>query len=106
MLGPMGGPPFTASLQCRSRGPIVADAIFHNREEVTVRPVYRDPIHDFSFFMFDPAELHFMALGEIPLAPEAAAVGLDIRVVGNDSGEKVGGGEGRKGAGKPWSHSP
>ena len=28
-------------------------------------------------------------VGEIPLAPEEAAVGLDIRVVGNDSGEKV-----------------
>ena len=25
----------------------------------------------------------------MPLAPEAASVGLDIRVVGNDSGEKV-----------------
>jgi hypothetical protein len=25
----------------------------------------------------------------VPLAPEAAAVGLEIRVVGNDSGEKV-----------------
>jgi hypothetical protein len=28
----------------------------------------------------------------VPLAPEGASVGLDIRVVGNDSGEKVGGG--------------
>ena len=28
-------------------------------------------------------------VGEVPLAPEAASVGLDIRVVGNDSGEKV-----------------
>jgi hypothetical protein len=27
--------------------------------------------------------------GEVSLAPEAAAVGLEIRVVGNDSGEKV-----------------
>lgn len=31
-----------------------------------------------------------MTAAEIPLAPHAAAVGLDIRVVGNDSGEKVG----------------
>ena len=30
-----------------------------------------------------------MEFGEVPLAPEAACVGLDIRVVGNDSGEKV-----------------
>ena len=39
---------------------------------------------------FDPSRLQFMSLGEVPLAPEAAAVGLDIRVVGNDSVEKVG----------------
>jgi hypothetical protein len=26
---------------------------------------------------------------EVELAPEAAAVGLEVRVVGNDSGEKV-----------------
>ena len=31
----------------------------------------------------------FMTVGEVELAPEAAAVGLDVRVVGNDSGEKV-----------------
>ena len=30
-----------------------------------------------------------MQYEEIPLAPEAAMVGLEIRVVGNDSGEKV-----------------
>lgn len=30
-----------------------------------------------------------MEVSEVPLAPQAAAVGLDIRVVGNDSGEKV-----------------
>lgn len=30
-----------------------------------------------------------MMVGEVELAPEAAAVGLDVRVVGNDSGEKV-----------------
>lgn len=38
---------------------------------------------------FDPSRLQFMAAAEILLAPNAAAVGLDIRVVGNDSGEKV-----------------
>lgn len=38
---------------------------------------------------FDPSRLQFMRVAEVPLAPEAAAVGLDIRVVGNDSGEKV-----------------
>ena len=30
-----------------------------------------------------------MTLQEVALAPEAAAVGLEVRVVGNDSGEKI-----------------
>ncbi|KAG1656524.1 hypothetical protein FOA52_005550, partial [Chlamydomonas sp. UWO 241] len=38
-------------------GPIVADAIFLNREELPVRPVYRDPVHDFGFLRFDPTKL-------------------------------------------------
>ena len=46
-------------------------------------------VHDFGFMRFDPAKLQFMQAGEIPLAPHAAAVGLDIQVVGNDSGEKA-----------------
>ena len=28
-------------------GPVVAEAVFLNREEVPVRAVYRDPVHDF-----------------------------------------------------------
>jgi pro-apoptotic serine protease NMA111 len=70
-------------------GPIVAEAIFLNREEIPVYPLYYDPVHDFGFLRFDPAKLQFMAVCEVALAPEAASVGLDIRVVGNDSGEKV-----------------
>lgn len=31
-------------------GPIVAEAIFHNREELPVLPVFFDPVHDFAFF--------------------------------------------------------
>ncbi|GAB4820286.1 hypothetical protein N2152v2_007332 [Parachlorella kessleri] len=70
-------------------GPIVAEAVFLNREEVTVQPLYYDPVHDFGFMRFDPGKVQFMEFGEVPLAPEAACVGLDIRVVGNDSGEKI-----------------
>ncbi|KAG6506958.1 protease Do-like 7 isoform X2 [Zingiber officinale] len=70
-------------------GPVVAEAMFVNREEVPVYPVYRDPIHDFGFFRFDPEAIKFLKYEEIPLTPEAACVGLEIRVVGNDSGEKV-----------------
>ncbi|GJP62152.1 hypothetical protein CLOP_g19245 [Closterium sp. NIES-67] len=70
-------------------GPVVAEAMFLNREEIPVHPIYRDPVHDFGFFHFDPAAVQFLEYQDIPLSPEAAAVGLEIRVVGNDSGEKV-----------------
>ncbi|KAG4995282.1 hypothetical protein JHK82_032011 [Glycine max] len=70
-------------------GPVVAEAMFLNREEVPVHPIYRDPVHDFGFFCYDPGAIQFLNYEEIPLAPEAACVGLEIRVVGNDSGEKV-----------------
>ncbi|TYJ09957.1 hypothetical protein E1A91_A11G175200v1 [Gossypium mustelinum] len=70
-------------------GPVVAEAMFLNREEITVHPLYRDPVHDFGFFRYDPNAIQFLDYEEIPLAPEAACVGLEIRVVGNDSGEKV-----------------
>ena len=46
-------------------------------------------VHDFGFFRYDPGAIKFLKYDEIPLDPEAASVGLEIRVVGNDSGEKV-----------------
>ncbi|KAL5811752.1 hypothetical protein ACOSQ3_026702 [Xanthoceras sorbifolium] len=70
-------------------GPVVAEAMFVNREEIPVYPIYRDPVHDFGFFRYDPSAVQFLNYEEIPLAPEVACVGLEIRVVGNDSGEKV-----------------
>jgi hypothetical protein len=38
---------------------------------------------------FDPKEIKYMPVNAIPLAPQLAKVGLDIRVVGNDAGEKL-----------------
>nr|XP_009790760.1 PREDICTED: protease Do-like 7 isoform X4 [Nicotiana sylvestris] len=70
-------------------GPVVTEAMFVNREEIPVYPIYRDPVHDFGFFRYDPGAIQFLSYEEIPLAPDAAAVGVEIRVVGNDSGEKV-----------------
>lgn len=70
-------------------GPVVAEAVFGNHEEVPLHAVYRDPEHDFGLFRYDPAALRYMHPTALPLAPEAARVGLDIRVVGNDAGEKV-----------------
>lgn len=70
-------------------GPVVAEAIFLNNEEVPLTPVYRDPVHDFGFFSYDPDDLQYIEPAELPLVPGAAVVGREIRVVGNDAGEKL-----------------
>jgi S1-C subfamily serine protease len=70
-------------------GPVVAQAIFPNQEEIELVPVYRDPVHDFGFFSYNPEHLKFIEPAELPLVPEAAQIGKDIRVVGNDAGEQL-----------------
>jgi S1-C subfamily serine protease len=70
-------------------GPVTAQAVFLNREEVALYPVYRDPVHDFGIYRYDPSKLKFMQPTEIPLAPEGAKVGTEIRVIGNDAGEQL-----------------
>ncbi len=70
-------------------GPVVAEGIFLDNEEVQLWPVYRDPVHDFGFYRFDPKLIEHMELVELPLVPDAARVGVEIRVVGNDAGEKI-----------------
>jgi S1-C subfamily serine protease len=70
-------------------GPVVAEAVFQNNEEVDVQAVYRDPVHDFGLFRYDPDEVRFIEPGALELAPDGARVGTEIRVVGNDAGEKI-----------------
>ncbi|RLA21853.1 MAG: hypothetical protein DRQ63_13365, partial [Gammaproteobacteria bacterium] len=70
-------------------GPVVAEAIFLNNEEVRLTPIYRDPVHDFGFFRYDPEDLIYMEPTELPLVPNGASVGREIRVVGNDAGEQL-----------------
>jgi len=70
-------------------GPVVAEAVFLDNEEVDVQAVYRDPVHDFGFYRYDPAAVQFMQLQELDLAPERARIGAEIRVIGNDAGEKI-----------------
>ncbi|RHY37848.1 hypothetical protein DYB25_008934, partial [Aphanomyces astaci] len=70
-------------------GPIDAEAIFQNNEEVRVVPIYRDPVHDFGFFRYDPSHVRHLNVPSLPLHPEKAIVGTDIRVVGNDAAEKL-----------------
>lgn len=55
-----------------------------------MQAIYRDPVHDFGIFQFDPKRLKHLPrnadgkLNELELHPEGAKVGLDIRVVGNN----------------------
>ena len=70
-------------------GPVVAEAVFRNNEEVRLTPIYRDPVHDFGFFRYDPDDLVYIEPTELPLAPGAAGIGREIRVIGNDAGEQL-----------------
>ena len=70
-------------------GPVTAEATFLNREEVQLYPVYRDPVHDFGLYHYDPSKLHFIKPKALPLYPEGAKVGTEIRVIGNNAGEQL-----------------
>ncbi len=70
-------------------GPVVATAVFQNREEVELKPVYRDPVHDFGFYRYDPSKLRYAKPAALPLDPAGARVGVEIRVLGNDAGEQL-----------------
>ena len=69
--------------------PTTSTAIFENYEEVTLHPVYYDPVHDFGFYKYDRSKIKFAEIEEIELYPAGAKVGLEIRVCGNDAGEKL-----------------
>ncbi|CAK7208512.1 hypothetical protein SBRCBS47491_000117 [Sporothrix bragantina] len=70
-------------------GPFWGYCIFDNHEEVDAYPVYRDPVHDFGILKFDPSAIKYMPIESLPLSPDLAKVGVEIRVVGNDAGEKL-----------------
>jgi S1-C subfamily serine protease len=70
-------------------GPVTARAIFLNNEELELTPVYFDPVHDFGFFRYDPAALEHLDVYEFKLVPERAQLGREIRVIGNDAGQKI-----------------
>lgn len=70
-------------------GPFWGFCVFDNHEEVDAYPVYRDPVHDFGILKFDPKAIKYMPVAALPLRPDLAKVGVEIRVVGNDAGEKL-----------------
>lgn len=65
-----------------SISPITAVAVFCNYEETELTPIYRDPIHDFGFFHYDPCKIRFLDIPGIELYPKGAKIGQEIRVVG------------------------
>jgi len=69
-------------------GPITGNAVFTNKKRVSIVPIYRDPIHDFGFFKYDPAEIDYKELSEIKLAPEEAKVGIEFRMIGSGESEQ------------------
>ncbi len=72
-----------------SPGPILAVGRFQDDLEVPLVPIYRDPVHDFGVFRFDTSRVDADHLQSLELRPDEARVGLEIRVVGNDAGEKL-----------------
>ncbi|KAI9480392.1 MAG: hypothetical protein EXX96DRAFT_607260 [Benjaminiella poitrasii] len=73
-----------------SISPLEAYAVLCNYEEIKLKPIYRDPVHDFGFFRYDTTQIKFLLdIQGIELYPQGAKVGQDIRVVGNDAGEKL-----------------
>lgn len=70
-------------------GPIRVSATFQNQERVDAMPLYRDPIHDFAFIRFDPADLDYAKPVSLALRPDKVRTGMNIRVIGADGGEQL-----------------
>ena len=70
-------------------GPVTAQAVFLDREVVQLYPIYRDPVHDFGFYRYDPKQVHYIQPKALALYPQGAMVGREIRVVGNNAGEQL-----------------
>lgn len=70
-------------------GPVVAEAVFSDHSVAPLHVVYRDPVHDFGLFRYDPEALPGPRTAELALAPGIARVGDELRVLGNDAGEKL-----------------
>ena len=70
-------------------GPVSSYAVLLNNEEIQLKPIYRDPVHDFGFYQYDPEDIKFLDVPELILCSECAKVGTEVRLIGNDSGEKI-----------------
>ena len=70
-------------------GPVSSRAILLNSEEIDLQPLYRDPVHDFGLYRYNPDDVEHMELEELELCVDCADVGLDVRLLGNDASEKL-----------------
>ncbi|MDE2235657.1 MAG: PDZ domain-containing protein [Gammaproteobacteria bacterium] len=70
-------------------GPVVAEAVFQDHEVLPLIPIYRDPVHDFGFYRYDPKALKYIHPVSLKLAPDSAHVGEEFRIIGNDAGEQL-----------------
>ena len=70
-------------------GPMRATATFQNQERVDLVPLYRDPVHDFGFFRYNPEDLKHTQPEGLHLKPGKVRVGMNIRVIGSDGGEQL-----------------
>lgn len=69
-------------------GPVVAYAEFSNKKRVELVPIYRDPVHDFGVFQYDPEKINGLKITPIGLST-TATIGEPIRLYGNDGGEDL-----------------
>ncbi len=77
------------SPNAQTGGPDAGDITSIAYDSLGRYPVYRDPVHDFGFYRYDPKKLRFIKPKALPLYPEGAQIGREIRVVGNNAGEQL-----------------
>ncbi|MDU0111944.1 PDZ domain-containing protein [Psychrosphaera aquimarina] len=70
-------------------GPVTAKAILINNEEIDLTPLYIDPVHDFGFYRYDPSQIKYLQPHQFKLSKKKPSVGQEIRIIGNDAGQKI-----------------
>lgn len=70
-------------------GPYQGFCKFHGGDKVDMTIHYIDPVHDFAFLRFDPSAVTKTKHVQLSLRPDLARVGLNIRIIGNDSGARL-----------------
>ena len=70
-------------------GPVTAKAILINNEEIDLTPLYIDPVHDFGFYQYDPSKIKHLQPHQFKLSQTNPNVGQEIRIIGNDAGQKI-----------------